>query len=134
MFGDNQTQQKPTQKVKVCYARVSSDHQQGDLKRQITDLRQHFPGHEIISDIGSGLNWKRRGFAAILERVHVGAVNEVVVTRKDRLCCFGIKLMEWIFEKNRTQLVVLSSDISAGNSKARELAEDLLSIITVFVA
>src|SRR4051812_50217104 len=122
MFGDNQTRQKPTQKVKVCYARVSSDHQQGDLERQIADLRQHFPGHEIISDIGSGLNWKRRGFAAILERVHAGAVDEVVVTRKDRLCRFGIELVEWIFEKNGTQLVVLGSDVSAGNSEARELA------------
>src|SRR5436853_117104 len=53
---------QPTQKAKVCYARVSSEHQRDDLELQITDLQQRYPGHEIISDIGSGLNWKRRNF------------------------------------------------------------------------
>ena len=43
-----------TQKAKICY-RVSSEHRQGDLERQIADLQQHFPEHEIVS----GLNWKR---------------------------------------------------------------------------
>src|SRR5437870_13474057 len=52
VFGDGR---QPTQKAKVCYARVSSEHQRDDLERQITDLRQRYPGHEIISDIGSGL-------------------------------------------------------------------------------
>src|SRR6185436_10120849 len=73
---------EPTQKAKVCYARVSSEHQRDDLERQITDLRQRYPGHEIISDIGSGFNWKRR----VLEQIYSKGVEEVVVTRKDRLC------------------------------------------------
>jgi len=104
VFGDDR---QPTQKAKVCYARVSSEHQRDDLERQITDLRQRYPGHEIISDIGSGLNWKRRGFVTLLERIYSKGVEEVVVTRKDRLCRFGSKLMEWIFEKNGKRLVVL---------------------------
>ena len=53
VFGDDR---QPTQKAKVCYARVSSEHQRNDLERQITDLRQRYPGHEIISDIGFGTN------------------------------------------------------------------------------
>jgi predicted site-specific integrase-resolvase len=133
-FGDDQPTNQTTKKVKVCYARVSSEHQQRDLERQITDLQQHFPGNEIVSDIGSGLNWKRRGFTALLERIHAGGVEEVVVTRKDRLCRFGSELVEWIFAKNGTQLVVLGSDVGADSSEAGELAEDLLSIVTVFVA
>ena len=64
VFGDDR---QPTQKAKVLYARVSSGHQRGDLERQITGLRQRYPGHEIISDIGSGLNWKRRGFVIFLD-------------------------------------------------------------------
>jgi predicted site-specific integrase-resolvase len=80
IFGDNQT--RPTQKAKICYARVSSEHQRGDLERQIANLRQHYPEYEIVSDIGSGLNWKRRGFVALLERIHAGGIEEVVVTRK----------------------------------------------------
>ena len=58
----------------------------------------------------------------------------MVITRKDRLCRFGSELVEWIFEKNGTQLVVLGTDVSAESSEAGELAEDLLSIVTVFVA
>src|SRR5262249_35230234 len=92
--------QHVTEKAKVCYARVSSEHQQGDLQRQIADLQRRFPNHEIISDIGSGLNWKRRGLTSLLERIHAGRIEEVVVTRKDRLCRFGLELVEWIFTKN----------------------------------
>ena len=80
IFGDNLTQL--TQKAKVCYARVSSEHQRGDLERQIANLQQHYPEYEIVSDIGSGLNWKRRGFVALLERIHAGEIKEVVVIRK----------------------------------------------------
>jgi putative resolvase len=134
VFGDNQQTKQTTKKVKVCYARVSSEHQRGDLERQIADLQRHFPDHEIISDIGSGLNWKRRGFTALLERIYSGGVEEVVVTRKDRLCRFGSELVEWIFAKSGTQLMVLGSDVSADSSEVSELAEDLLSITTVFVA
>ncbi|GBC01114.1 hypothetical protein RclHR1_04070016 [Rhizophagus clarus] len=56
------------------------------------------------------------------------------LTGNDRLCRFGSELMEWIFEKNGTQLVVLSTDVSAKSNEAGELAEDLLAIVTVFVA
>ncbi|NBP00476.1 MAG: IS607 family transposase, partial [Proteobacteria bacterium] len=55
------TQPQPTQRRRLCYARVSSDHQKADLERQISDLRSQFPNHDIVSDIGSGLNWKRKG-------------------------------------------------------------------------
>ena len=75
IFGDDQ--QQSAQKAKVCYARVSSE--------QIENLRQHYPEYEIVSDIGSGLNWKRRGFVALLERIHAGGIEEVVVTRKVRV-------------------------------------------------
>ncbi|GES75341.1 IS607 family transposase [Rhizophagus clarus] len=70
-----------------------------------------------------------RGFVALLERIHAGGIEEV-----DQLCRFGSELVEWIFEKNGTQLVVLGTDVSAESNEAEELAEDLLAIITVFVA
>ncbi|CAI2163955.1 9016_t:CDS:2 [Funneliformis geosporum] len=76
IFGDNQ--QQSVQKTKICYARVSSEHQRDDLERQIE--------YEIVSDISSGLNWKRRGFVALLEQIHVGGIEEVVVTQKIRAC------------------------------------------------
>jgi predicted site-specific integrase-resolvase len=70
------------QKAKICYARVSSEHQRNGLEQQIAILQQHYPEYEIVSDIDSGLNWKCKGFVALLEQVHTERIEEVVVTRK----------------------------------------------------
>lgn len=117
----------------ICYARVSSSHQKQDLERQETFLKQKYPDAIIIKDIGSGLNWKRKGFNSLLEQIIAGDIQEVVVTYKDRLCRFGIELIEWLFKKFNVKLVVLSQDIDQKDI-SRELAEDLLAITTVFVA
>jgi putative resolvase len=127
-------QHEPTQsKAKICYARVSSAHQRGDLERQIADLRVAFPDHEIIQDTGSGLNYKRKGFLSLLERVHEGAVGEVVVTHKDRLCRYGFELVEFLFKKADARLVVLGGCMEEHDS-TRELADDLLAVCNYFVA
>lgn len=117
-----------------CYARVSSDHQKEDLVRQVELLQKTYPGAEIITDIGSGLNFKRKGFQTLLERVHSRDFKTVVVTYKDRLCRFGSEIVEFIFKKSDTELVVLNQLPGSPKSETTELAEDLLSITTVFVA
>lgn len=71
---------------------------------------------------------------SILEQVYDGIVEEVVVAYKDRLCRFGFELVEWIFKKSGTKLVVLSQTERNEENDSRELAEDLLAITTVFVA
>lgn len=128
-------------KAKVIYARVSSAKQRGDLERQIQDLQSQCPGYALIQDVGSGLNWHRKGLQALLERVYQRDVEEVVVSHKDRLCRFGHELVEWIFQKAGVKLVVLSdrdhsiaSNSDPDGTLAQELSDDLLSIITVFVA
>jgi predicted site-specific integrase-resolvase len=124
---------KKTSKKEKLSARVSSSHQKEDLQRQIEFLEDKFPGAEIIKDVGSGLNWKRSGFNSLLERVNQGNVKTVVVTYRDRLCRFGIELVEWIFKKADVKLLVLDRIDNEKNSSL-ELAEDLLAITTVFVA
>ncbi len=118
----------------ICYARVSSDNQKEDLNRQIKFLSDRYPGSKIITDIGSGINFKRKGLEHLLEQVHSGNVKEVVVTYKDRLCRFGSELIEWIFKKSNTKLVVLNEVSEIGELSSKELSDDLLSIVTVFVA
>jgi predicted site-specific integrase-resolvase len=119
----------------VVYARVSSSHQKEDLDRQLQRLQSEFPSYDTYSDIGSGLNWHRKGLRAILEGVYNNDIGEVVVTYRDRLCRFGFELLEWIFEKHRVKLVVLDSLPPATTENgAGELAEDLLAITTYFVA
>ena len=120
------------EKSRICYARVSSDHQKEDLERQIEQLKSKYPQHEIISDIGSGLNWKRKGFTKILDKIISRTCEEIVVAYKDRLCRFGYELIEQICQKTDTKLVVLNK--SDKYNAEEELSEDLLSIVTVFVA
>lgn len=119
---------------KIAYARVSSEHQRGDLDRQIEDLKKACPDHKIISDIGSGLNWKRKGLKAILDACCDGTVEEVTVARKDRLCRFGFELIEYFLCKLNVKLVVLHQSPEDTDNDSRELSDDLLSIVTVFVA
>lgn len=131
LFGD--TRDDPI-RTKIAYARVSSDHQREDLNRQEQDLRTAYPDHKIISDIGSGLNWKRKGFNELLDLCFRGLIKEVAVTHKDRLCRYGFELLETIFSKLDVTLVVLHQSSDGATEDTRELSEDLLSIVTVFVA
>lgn len=129
-IGDKETQS--VTRESIIYARVSSVQQQSDLERQKCDLQTAFPHHRLISDVGSGLNFKRKGLQALLERVVKGMVEEVVVMHKDRLCRFGIDLVMFLFESFGTKLVVHGREVSEGCHQ--ELADDLLAVTTVFVA
>ena len=114
---------------KVCYARVSSRNQRDDLNSQIQHLKSRFPTHSIIEDIGSGLNFKRKGFNALLDDILLGNVEELVIAHRDRLCRFGFELVKRIADKNNCTIVVLDE---IRLSPQEELVRDLLSIIHVF--
>jgi putative resolvase len=118
------------EKQKICYCRVSSQGQKDDLQRQIEYMQHKFPSHKIITDIGSGINFKRRGLSTILELSSKGMVAEVVVAYRDRLCRFAFELVQGVLQLHGTQLVVLHQEVDS--SGQTELAEDLLAIINVF--
>lgn len=124
--GNSQIQERK----KICYARVSSKGQKSDLENQISLLKTRFTDHEVISDYGSGLNFKRKGLLQILDLAFQGKIEEIVVTYKDRLCRFGFEIIEYILEKqSNARIVVLCI---GSTSPETELSTDLLSIITVF--
>lgn len=125
ILGENE---EPSRK-KIIYARVSSHSQKEDLERQVKYLEGKFRDHEIIKDIGSGLNFKRKGLNTILELAHQGKIEELVVTHRDRLCRFGFELLEKIITLGNGKIVVLHQRTT---SPQGELVEDLLEIITVF--
>ena len=116
-------------RTKICYARVSSVSQKEDLERQVLFLKQKYPDYEVVTDVGSGLNFKRKGFRRVLESVLSNSVSEIVVAHRDRLCRFGFELVQWICDKSDTKLVVLEQ---TSLSPTEELTKDLLSIIHVF--
>lgn len=114
---------------KIAYCRVSSSKQQGDLSRQCAFFQSQYPDYEIVKDIGSGLNYKRKGLLRIMEQSNKGLVQEVLVSSKDRLCRFGFELIEWMFNENNTKIVVLER---TDKSPEQEFTEDILSILQVF--
>lgn len=117
------------QKEKVVYARVSSAKQKDDLQRQADFLRSKFPDHRLVTDIGSGINWKRKGLLSLLDAANKGDLQEIVVATRDRLCRFAFDLLDHIFRQRGVRLVVLDS---ADMSPERELSDDLLSIVQIF--
>lgn len=128
------TVNEPTSKDKrnFIYARVSSWKQEADLQRQIKVLQAKYPTYEVLWDIASGINFKRRGLVTLLDNVIARNVSTVVVAHRDRLCRFGFDMFRYIFDRFGVTLEVLEDqDVT---EPAIDLAKDLLSIITVFTA
>jgi predicted site-specific integrase-resolvase len=88
--------------------------------------------YEIVSDLGSGLNYNKRGLRKLILRICEGEVSRLVITHKDRLLRFGSELVFAICEKYGTEVVILNA--SDEMTFEQELAEDVLEIITVFSA
>jgi putative resolvase len=128
MFG---RKKKLIEKKGLIYGRVSSNKQKDDLTRQIKDLQDKYPDYEVIKDIGSGINWNKKGLQTLLDRVLQCTISEVVISHRDRLCRIGFELLEYIFKKCGTRIVVL---FESEGSEEQELQEDLLSIVTIFFA
>jgi putative resolvase len=113
------------------YTRVSTRKQMDDLSRQIEYVsRPEYDGYHLISDIGSGINFKRKGLQTLLDRCIQGDIGEVVVAHRDRLSRFGFELIESIISKAGGKITVLDSDERF--DEAKELSDDLLAIIHVF--
>ena len=115
--------------ISYCYCRVSSASQKDDLQRQIAYMQERFPGHTIVSDVASGINFRRRGLRTILDNIFKGNVQQVVVAYRDRLARFAFELLQWIFQTHGVELLVLDPGVV---SVEQELSADLLSIIQVF--
>lgn len=120
---------QPVKTIKIAYCRVSSAKQKDDLSRQVAYMRERCPDHEIVTDVGSGINFKRKGLRSILEKALKGDLQEVCVSHRDRLCRFGFDLIKWLLERSRVELVVLNNE---NTSPPQEFTEDLLAIVTLF--
>jgi predicted site-specific integrase-resolvase len=123
------TTENVSNKNSYIYVRVSSNKQKDDLQRQSDFLLSKYPTFRIIKDIGSGLNFKRKGLLKLLDLSDKGLVDKVVVASKDRLCRFGYDLIKWQFEKSNVELLVLDQ---SDKSPEQEFTEDVLAILQVF--
>jgi putative resolvase len=118
------------EKVKVCYCRVSSHDQKHDLDRQIEYIKNKYPKHIIISDIGSGINFKRKGLLRIIDLAIENKLSELVISYKDRLCRIGFELIEHLLIKySKTNIIIENTEFK---SPEQGITDDLIEIITVY--
>jgi len=120
----------------IGYARVSSHDQKADLARQ-AELVEAFCAakgwrHEVISDLGSGLNYKKKGLNRLLELILRKQMRRLVLTHKDRLLRFGSELIFALCEIQNIEIVIINK--GEPPSFEEELAADVIEIITVFSA
>lgn len=129
------TQERKTKKNLnvVGYARVSSKKQSDDLERQINNLNTYisskYDSFDIITDIGSGINYNKPGLKKLIEKINKKEVDLIIVPYKDRLLRFGFELVEYFAELNNVKIEVLDK---IDKNQDEELVEELVQIITVF--
>ena len=120
-------------KITIGYCRVSSHKQKDDLDRQIENVRMYLLAQgkpfEIISDIGSGINYKRSGLTELLDRINGNEVEKVVILYKDRLARFGFEIIEYLASLHGCDIEIIDN---TQKTEQEELVEDLVQIITVF--
>jgi excisionase family DNA binding protein len=120
----------------IAYARVSSHDQKNDLERQKQVLELYCARQgwtfEVIADLGSGMNYHKKGLRRLLASIISGDAGRLVITHKDRLLRFGAELVFAICEAKQVEVVILNH--GEDTSFEEDLAKDVLEIITVFSA
>lgn len=118
----------------IAYARVSSHDQKGDLERQKQVLELYCARQgwvfEILADLGSGMNYHKKGLKHLLHAIISGEIGRLVITHKDRLLRFGAELVFAMCEAKGVEVVILNQ--GEDTTFEEDLAKDVLEIITVF--
>lgn len=120
----------------IVYVRESTVAQLSSLEAQEKACRAYCEKEglkidQVISDLGSALNFKRPGLLKLIGMIIDGSVASVVVYHRDRLVRFGFDLIKWICDKKDTKLIVIDSTDGC-KSKQQEFTEDLISIVHHF--
>jgi len=121
----------------IGYARVSSHDQKDDLVRQKQILEMYCSSHgwsfEVIDDLGSGMNYRKKGLRKLIDLILSEKIGRLVLTHKDRLLRFGAELIFALCEAKNVEVVIINNGDDV-KTYEQELAEDVLEIITVFSA
>jgi len=115
---------------------VSSFDQKLDLESQKKRLESYcsteFESSEVISDLGSGLNYKKPGLKKLLEAIRNRSFSHLILTHKDRLLRFGSEIVFSLCEANGIEVIILEDDQKM--SFEMELSADVIELMTVFCA
>ena len=118
-------------KITIGYCRVSSTKQKDDLERQVQNVKAYLLAQgkpfEIIEDIGSGINYNKKGLLELLQKVIDHKVEKIVVLYKDRLFRFSYELFENVAKSCGTSIEIIDN---TDKTEQEELVEDLVQIIS----
>ncbi|MCL2059160.1 MAG: IS607 family transposase [Oscillospiraceae bacterium] len=128
--------EKQNDRKTVAYARVSGQDQKNDLDRQKQVLEMYCAKqgwiYDVVSDLGSGMNYHKKGLKKLLNGIMSEDIGRLVVTHKDRLLRFGAELVFAVCEAKNVEVVILNQ--GEDTTFEEDLAKDVLEIITVFSA
>lgn len=133
-FLNKDTANDDANKKIVAYARVSSNQQKDNLKNQMSFIRNYTNAKglvldEELSDIGSGLNYKRYNWNKLLDQVDQNQIKQIYITYKDRFVRFGFDWFDNFCKKHGCEIIVLNN---IDTSPEQEVVNDLISIIRAF--
>ena len=121
------------EKINICYIRVSTVGQKSDLEHQRSYMKKKYEKYEIIEDIGSGINFNRKGLRKIIKLAIEGKINKLVVAYKDRLTRFGFELIEDLIKEYSNGEIIIENEKEEKEPK-EELVDDVLQILNVYTA
>ncbi len=118
----------------VVYCRVSTAAQKPDLESQMIAMQAFCLGggvsvSEWRKEVGGGLNFKRKVFLELFDRIEAGEISQLIIAHKDRLCRFGFDFFERFAELHGCKIVVANQEKL---SLQGELVSDMLAIIHSF--
>lgn len=130
---DSVTATQREKRITIGYCRVSSHKQKDDLSRQCENMRTYLLAQgkpfRIITDVGSGINYRNKGLIELITLINEDRVDKVVILYKDRLLRFGAELVEEFATLHNCKIEIIDH---ADKTEQQELVEDLIQIITVF--
>ena len=117
----------------VAYCRVSTKSQKDELEKQVENVKSYMyaKGYsfEVITDIGSGINYENKGLQELISLINSNQVTKVVILHKDRLVGFGFELIQLLCDLHDVKIEIIDNSERSGEE---ELTDDLIEIITVF--
>ena len=127
----------PSTQATLCYARVSSHDQKSDLETQVAWLESYCAAngwtYDVVQDLGSGVNYHKRGLPLLIQRIRLGEAGRLVLTHQDRLLRFGPELVLALCAEFGVEVVIVHPS-EQPVSLEDELTQDVLEIIAVFSA
>ena len=121
------------EKINICYIRVSTQGQKNDLEHQKEEMLKKYPKYQMIEDIGSGINFNRKGLRKIIKLGIEGKINKLVVAYKDRLTRFGYEFIEDIIKEYSNGEIIIENEKEEKEPK-EEIVDDVLQILNVYIA